>query len=55
MIIDPGTDIDVIGGVGWFIINVVDGTTANLGGSLAGMVERILPVVCTVTAYDHET
>ena len=30
MIIDPGTDIDVIGGVGWFILNVVDVTTANL-------------------------
>ena len=37
MIIDPGTEIDVIGGVGWFILNVVDGTKANLGGALAGM------------------
>ena len=39
MIIDPGTEIDVIGGVRWFILNVVDGTTANLGGALAGMGE----------------
>ena len=55
MIIYPGTEIDVIGGVGWFILNVVDGTTANLGGSLAGMGERRLPIVSAVTAYDHET
>ena len=36
MIIDPGTEIDVIGGVGWFILNVVDGAADNLGGALAG-------------------
>ena len=55
MIINPGMDIDVIGGVGWFILNVVDGTTANLGGSIAGMGKRRLPIVSAVTAYDHET
>ena len=55
MIIDPGTEIDVIGGVGWFILNVVDGTTANLGGALSGMGEQRLPIVSAVTAYDHET
>ena len=55
MIIDPGTEIDVIGGVEWFILNVVDGTTANLGGALAGIGERRLPIVSAVTAYDHET
>ena len=55
MIIDPGTEIDVIGGVGWFILNVVEGTTANLGGALEGMGERRLPIVSDVTAYDHET
>ena len=54
MIIDPGTDIDVIGGVGWFILNIVDETTANLGGALAGMGEQRLPIVSIVTAYDHE-
>ena len=37
MIIDPGEDIDVIGGFGWFILNVVDRTTGNLGGALAVM------------------
>ena len=55
MIIDPGTEIDVIGGVGWFILNVVDGTTANLGGALVGMGERRLLIMSAVTAYDHET
>ena len=55
MIIDPGMEIDVIGGVRWIILNVVDGTTANLGGSLAGMGERRLPIVSAVTAYDHKT
>ena len=55
MIIDPGKDIDVIVGVGWFILNVVDGTTASLGGSLAGIGGLRLPIVSAVTAYDHET
>ena len=55
MIIDPGTEIDVIRGVGCFILNVVDVTTANLGRALAGMGERRLPIVSAVTAYDHET
>ena len=54
MIINPGTDIDFIGGVGWFILNVVDRATANLGGALAGMGEQRLPIVSAVTAYDHE-
>ena len=55
MIIYLGTEIDVIGGVRWFILNVVDGTTANLGGALAGMGEQRLPIVTAVTTYDHET
>ena len=55
MIIDPRTEIDIIGGVGWFILNLVDGTTSNLGGSLAGMGERRLPIGSAITAYDHET
>ena len=55
IIIDPGTEIDIIGGFGWFILNVVDGKTANLGGALAGTGERRPPIVSAVTAYDHET
>ena len=55
VIIEPVTEIDVIGGVGWCIINVVEGTTASMGGALAGMGERRLPIVSAVTAYDHKT
>ena len=33
----------------------MDETTANLGGALAGMGERRLPIVSDVTAYEHET
>ena len=55
MIIDPGTKIDVIGGVGWCIINIVDRTKAKMGGALTGMGERRIPIVSAVTAYDHKT
>ena len=48
-------EIDVIGGVGCFILSVVDGTTANLGGALAGMGELRISIISAVTAYDHET
>ena len=47
--------IGFIGGVRWLILNVVDGTTDNLEGALSGMGERRLPIVSTVTSYDHET
>ena len=33
----------------------MDGTTANLGGALAGIGERRLPIVSAITAYEHET
>ena len=55
MIINPGTEIDVIGGVRWFILNVVDGTKANLGRSLTGMGELRLTILSAVTAYNHKT
>ena len=54
MIIDPGMEIDVIGGVVWIILNVVDRKTADFGGSLAGMGERRIPIVSAVTAYEYE-
>ena len=55
MIIDRGMEIDVIGGVVWIILNVVDRKTAEFGGSLAGMGEQRLPIVSAVTAYEYET
>ena len=33
---------------------VVVGTTANLGGALAGMGEQRLPILSAVTAYEHD-
>jgi hypothetical protein len=52
-IIDPGTEIDVIGGVGWLVLSAIDNTCAQLEGALAGMGGRSLPLVRAVTAYDH--
>jgi hypothetical protein len=53
-IIDPGTEIDVIGGTGWHVLSTIDNMNAQLDGALAGMGERSLPLVRAVTAYDHE-
>ena len=53
-IIDPGTEIDVIGGTGWHVLSQVDNMNVQLDGALAGMGERTLPMVRAVTAYDQE-
>jgi hypothetical protein len=54
-IIDPGTEVDVIGGVGWKVLSKVDNQVAQLDGALEGMGECILPLVAAVTARDHPT
>jgi hypothetical protein len=54
-IIDPGTEIDVIGGVGWHVLNKVDNMDAQLDGALVGMGGRSLPLVSAATAIDHKT
>jgi hypothetical protein len=54
-IIDPETEIDVIGGPGWHVLSQIDNMNAQLDGALAGMGERTLPLVHAVTAYDHKT
>ena len=51
-IIDPGTDFEVLGGVGWEVVEKLNRET-QLDGALAGMEGENLPVVCAVTAYDH--
>ena len=53
VIIDTGTDLEVIGGVGWKVLSQVDEKTAKLDGALAGMTGRPLKLVTAVTAYDH--
>jgi hypothetical protein len=52
-IIDPGTDFEVIGGVGWEVLTKLNRTTC-LEGALEGMRGSELPVVSAVTAYDHK-
>jgi hypothetical protein len=54
-IIDPGTEVDVIGGVGWQVLSKVDNQVAQLDGALEGMGECSLPLLTAVTAHDHPT
>jgi hypothetical protein len=54
-IIDPWTEVEVIGGVGWKVLSKVDIQVAQLDGALEGMGECSLPLVTTVTAHDHPT
>jgi hypothetical protein len=51
--IDPGTEINVIGGPGWQVLSKTDNLNARLDGALSGMGECSLPLVTAVTAYDH--
>jgi hypothetical protein len=54
-IINPGTQGDVIGGVGWKVLSKVDNQVAQLDGALEGMGECTLLLVTAVTAHDHPT
>jgi hypothetical protein len=54
-IIDPGTEVDVIGSVGWKVLSKVDNQVAQLDGALEGMGECSLLLVTAVTAHDHPT
>ena len=51
-IIDPGTDFEVLGGVGWMVVEQLNRDT-QLDGAFAGMSGGNLPVVVGVTAVDH--
>jgi hypothetical protein len=53
-IIDPGTEIDVIGGPGWHILSKIENLNTQLDGALTGMGECCLPLVHAVIAYDHK-
>jgi hypothetical protein len=52
-IIDPGTEVDVICGVGLKVLSKIDTQVAQLDGALEGMGECGLPLVTAVTAHDH--
>ena len=52
-VIDPGTDCEVIGGIGWEVETVTNVTTA-MGGYFTGDDDQCrLPVVSAITAYEH--
>jgi hypothetical protein len=51
-IIDPGTDFELLGGVGWKILGHHSGVT-QLDGALAGMTGVQLPTVEAITAFDN--
>ncbi|GKY95847.1 hypothetical protein MPSEU_000545300 [Mayamaea pseudoterrestris] len=44
-IIDPGSEINIIGGVGWEVIAAVN-MSARVDGALTGMEGKRLPIVC---------
>jgi hypothetical protein len=52
-IINPGTKLDFIGGVGWKVLSKVDNQVAQLDGALEGMGKCSLLLVTAVTAHDH--
>jgi hypothetical protein len=54
-IINPGTEVDVMGGVGWKVLSKVGNQVAQLDGDLEGMGECSLPLVTAVTAHNHPT
>jgi hypothetical protein len=47
-IIDPGTEVDVIGSVGWKVFSKVDNQVAQPDGALEGMGECSLRLVIAV-------
>ena len=53
-IIDPGSDFNIIGGVGWEVLSSVNKST-RISGALSGMGDKKLPIVCAVTVCDHPT
>ncbi len=55
VIVDTGTDLEVIGGAGWKVLSRVNNKVAQLDGALAGMIGKPLVLVNAVTAYDHPT
>jgi hypothetical protein len=54
VIIDTGTDLEVIGGSGWTIIDRIDDEQVLLGGALTVINVRRLQTVNAVTAQAYE-
>ena len=52
-VIDPGAEMEVIGGVGWRILHFPQ-KSETLNGALTGMGSEVLPTVDAVTAVEDE-
>ena len=50
---DEGTEFEVIGGIGWVILDQFN-KSASMGGWRSNMDGRTLPIVNAVCAYDDE-
>jgi hypothetical protein len=53
VVLDEGTELEVIGGIGWTVLDELS-KTANMGGWRAGMEGPTLPLVNAVCAYDNK-
>jgi hypothetical protein len=52
VVLDEGTELEVIGGIGWTVLEELS-KTASMGGWRAGMEGPTLPLVNAVCAYDR--
>jgi len=52
VVLDEGTELEVIGGIGWTVLEELS-KTASMGGWRAGMEGPTLPLVNAICAYDR--
>lgn len=53
VIFNPGTELDVISGIGWRILDWIVGHNAVLGSVLAGLGQKTLSLVNAITCYNN--
>ena len=54
-IIDPGTEQDITGGQGWWVVVKVDNAIATVSGALSSMVNVLLSIFQSVTLVETIT
>ena len=54
IVIDPGTEFEVIGGIGWEMVEQVS-KAVKMGGALAGIQGPTLPIINAICAVDCAT
>lgn len=47
--------VNIIGSIGWWILELIEGRNALLGSALSGIGHRSLPLVNGITTYNHCT